>query len=315
MATCSSQFVEETLEQATTTSSYPNSTTPPDTVSDEDEEDTPDDPEATGDGNKVISILDRLRAPTQAEISRRRKIKTNPPPKGKRRCKGALVSDPKGISPAQRVKEFSEEPFTVSNLRLFCSACREQISLKRSVIMNHIQCAKHKNGRERLKSKELREKRIAEMLVKHNEEQHLRGETLPEEQQVYRIKVVTAFLKAGVPLSKIGAFRELLEENAYRLTDRRSMLDYVPFILKDEENKIHQEISGKNVSAIFDGTSRLGEALAVLLRFMDDDFSLEQRLVRVQMLSKSLTGEEIARELITVLSVTYSIHPSNLLAA
>ena len=34
MATCSSQFVEETLEQATTTSKYPNSTTPPDTVSD-----------------------------------------------------------------------------------------------------------------------------------------------------------------------------------------------------------------------------------------------------------------------------------------
>ena len=67
----------------------------------------------------MISILDRLRAPTQAEISRRRKIKTNPPPKGKRRCKGALVSDPKGISLAQRVKKFSEEPFTVSNLRLF----------------------------------------------------------------------------------------------------------------------------------------------------------------------------------------------------
>lgn len=93
------------------------------------------------------------------------------------------------------------------------------------------------------------------------------------------------------------------------------MLDYVPFILKVEENKIYQEISGKNVSAIFDGTTRLGEALAVLLRFMDDDFSLQQRQVRVQMLSKSLTGEEIARELLTVLSVTYSIHPSNLLAA
>ena len=153
------------------------------------------------------------------------------------------------------------------------------------------------------------------MLVKHNEEQHLRGETLPEEQQVYRIKVVPAFLKAGVPLSKIGAFQELLEENAYYLTDRRSILDYVPFILKGEENKIHQEISGKNVSAIFDGTSRLWEALALLLRFMDDDFSLEQRMVRVQMLSKSLTVEEIAKELITVLSVTYSIHPSNLLAA
>ena len=60
-------------------------------------------------------------------------------------------------------------------------------------------------------------------------------------------------------------------------------------------------------------TSRLGEALAILLHFVGDDYSLQQCLVRVQMLSKSLTGEEIARELITV-SVTHSIHPNNLLA-
>ena len=33
------------------------------------------------------------------------------------------------------------------------------------------------------------------------------------------------------------------------------------------------------------------------------------------MLAKSLSGEEIARELITMLSVTYRIHPENLLGA
>ena len=139
--------------------------------------------------------------------------------------------------------------------------------------------------------KEAREKNIADMLVQHNEETHLRGETLPQQQQVYRIKMVTAFLKAGVPLSKIESFRELLKENAYRLTDRRNMHDYVPFILKDEENRIRQEIDGKQLSIIFDGTSRLGEALAIVVRFVNDDLSIHQRLVRLQMLTKSLTGE------------------------
>ena len=154
------------------------------------------------------------------------------------------------------------------------------------------------------------------MLIVHNKEEQLGGETLPEQQQVYHVKVVTTFLKAGVPLSKIELIRDLLKENAYRLTDRRNMLDYVPFTLKDEKETIRQEIEGKNVSVIFDGISLLGkEALAILLRFIDDDFTLPQRLIRVQMLSKSLTGEEIARELLTVLSVTYSIHPNNLLAA
>ena len=35
-------------------------------------------------------------------------------------------------------------------------------------------------------------------LKEYNETTYPRGETLPEQQQVYRVKVVSAFLKAGV---------------------------------------------------------------------------------------------------------------------
>ena len=62
---------------------------------------------------------------------------------------------------------------------------------------------------------------------------------------MYHVKVVTTFLKASVPFNKIELFRDLLEDNAYRLTDRRNMLDYVPFILKDEDT-ICQKISELN---------------------------------------------------------------------
>ena len=89
------------------------------------------------------------------------------------------------------------------------------------------------------------------------------------------------FLKAGVPLNKIEAFRELLEENALRLTDRRNMHDYIPFIHQEEESRVHSEIKAQNV---FDNTSRLGEALAIIIRFVSPDWRIEQRLVRVQML-------------------------------
>ena len=80
---------------------------------------------------KVASLLDRLKCPTPADIARSRKIRKNQPPRGKRTCRGALGSDPKGVSPNQRVKEFPTEPLTVSHGQLFCSACREQLSLKR----------------------------------------------------------------------------------------------------------------------------------------------------------------------------------------
>lgn len=91
------------------------------------------------------------------------------------------------------------------------------VSLKLIIITRHSQSTKHKQSKERLKVKE---KQIADKSVQHNDRMHFRGETLPQEQQVYHIKVVTAFLKAGVPLNKINSFRDILEENAYRLTDR-----------------------------------------------------------------------------------------------
>ena len=225
------------------------------------------------------------------------------------------MSDPKGVSPSQRVREFENESLTVSQGHVFCSACREQLSLKRSVVKNHTQSSKHRKGKERLKRKDSRERDIAEDLRKYNEEMHPRGETLPEEQQIYCVKVVSSFLKAGIPLSKIESLRDLLEENAFRLTDRRNMHDYIPFILKEEETRVHSEIHGQQLSVVFDGTTRFGEALAVVLRFVGSDWCVYQRLVRVQILSKSLAGEEIARELINVLSVTYGIRSNKLLAA
>ena len=137
---------------------------------------------------------------------------------------------------------------------------------------------------------------------------------MPEDHQVYRIKVVTAFLKSGVPISKVESFKDPLEENAFHLTDRCNLHDYVPFILKEEENRVHSEIDGQQISVIFDGTSSFGEALAIV-RFIDGDWCVQQRIVRIQMLSKSLSGEEVARELISVLLVSYGVRSSNLLVS
>ena len=178
-----------------------------------------------------------------------------------------------------------------------------------------MQSAKHRESKSKLQVKQKREQDIAQALQKHNAEVLQRGETLPLSQQIYRVKVVRSFLRAAVPLNKLVCFRDLLEENAYRLSDRHYMSDLVPFILKEEQCRIKEEIADRQVAVIFDGTSRLGEALAIVLRFVSDDWILEQRLVRMQLLAKSLMGEEIARELIHILSTDYSIGSSNLLAA
>ena len=152
-------------------------------------------------------------------------------------------------------------------------------------------------------------------MKKYNEQVHGRGETLPEQQQVFRVKVVKTFLQAGVPLGKVDQFRALFEETGYRLTDKRFLFDLIPFILEDEKARNKQSIQGQYLSVIFDGTSHSGEALAILVRFVNNSWIIEQRLLAIQLLSKSLTGEEIAHELVQILSVSYGISSDYLVAA
>jgi len=85
--------------------------------------------------------------------------------------------------------------------------------------------------------------------------------------------------------------------------------------LNQEKSKIQGEVSGRDVTVIFDSTSQLGEAFAIVLHFVSTEWTIEQCVIKVQLLPKSLKGEEIARELLDTLTTEYScIGTNNLLA-
>ena len=204
----------------------------------------------------VNAFLSRFKAPRLSDLTRKRKIRRNPVTM-RRKSKPCCSTDPKSITPHQRVKEFPDEPFIVSAGKLFCSACKEEISLKLSIINNHVKASKHGHGKQALLKKESRERDIAQALKKFDDENHPTGETLPEAQRVFRVKVIKSFLKAGVPLNKLEQFREVLEQGSYKLADKRGMYDIIPFVLVEEQSRIKAEICGRNISVIFDGTTRL----------------------------------------------------------
>ena len=89
---------------------------------------------------KVASLLDRLKCPTPADIARSRKIQ---PPRGKRTCRGALGSDPKGVSPNQRVKEF---PLTVSHGQLLLFSVSRTAQPQAKYPESHVESVKHRNA-------------------------------------------------------------------------------------------------------------------------------------------------------------------------
>ncbi len=108
----------------------------------------------------------------------------------------------RGMSPGPLFL-FADEQLTVSNGVLFCSACREPVSLKKSAIKLHIDSHKHKLHKAKVSEKEASQKCIAESLRRYDEKNHPSGETLSESVRVYRTRVVKSFLKAGIPLSKV----------------------------------------------------------------------------------------------------------------
>ena len=65
-----------------------------------------------------VSLLDKLKSPTSSDLARKRKLASNPPPKGMKRSK------------------FAGENLAVLSGKLFCNACRETLSVKKSVLFN-----------------------------------------------------------------------------------------------------------------------------------------------------------------------------------
>lgn len=161
--------------------------------------------------SQVVSLLDRLKAPKASDLARKRRVQSNPPVGKKWSKKGRNSAfAPKSITPYDRVKEHPGEPLTVTTGTLFCSACREQISVKSQVIKLHIKSVKHQKGKERLKTNEKQQMDISKALQAYSLKQHPVGENLPESTRIYRVKVVTAFLKNGVPLSKVDGLRDIM---------------------------------------------------------------------------------------------------------
>ena len=111
-----------------------------------------------------------------------------------KRSKGVTTNDPKSVCPSERVKAYPNEPFKVSNKKLICSSCREELPLKKSSIDIHIKSSKHIKNTKRWKQKEEHELDIAEALKDYQSRVHPKGKTLPESTRVFRVKVVTAML-------------------------------------------------------------------------------------------------------------------------
>ena len=95
-------------------------------------------------------------------------------------------------------------------------------------------------------------------------------------------------LREGIPLHKDDGLRDLLENGNVRLCSSSHLVH------EQEVTLLKSEIAGKSLGSIYDGTTRLGEALAILVRFMDS-WTIQQQLVRFDVVVKSVIPQQLAR--------------------
>ena len=120
----------------------------------------------------VLSLLEKLRSPTSSTLARKRKLTKNKPPTGCKKGKGAVAAEPQLITPESRLREFPDDYLCVSSGRLFRRTCREVLSVKKSIIIQHIRSAKHTQGKEGVAQREKRERDISDMLRQYDNEVH-----------------------------------------------------------------------------------------------------------------------------------------------
>ena len=140
------------------------------------------------------------------------------------------------------------------------------------------------------------------------------GSTLPAEIRLFRFEIVECVISGGIPLSKVDIPRPLLEKYGHRLTHSANLREIIPAVLEKEREKLLSGLqSVKEASVIFDGTARMGEALAIIVRFVQEDFKPTQRLIRLEVLAKALKGDELAQRLMSCLAVKHNFGPNTII--
>ena len=178
----------------------------------------------------------------------------------------------------------------------------------------HVGSGKHVRAIEaERKEKKRRQQGLTESMQKCAKDVRPVGETLPLAQRLHRMSVVEHFLRAGIPLTKIDELRPLLEEK-FRLTSSAHMSEYIPAILDEERKLLASELRDQPISLIFDGTTRWGEAIAIVARFVSDDWKIQRRLVQLTTVAKAVTAPQPAQVINKCVSTRYQ-HPAELVVA
>ena len=213
----------------------------------------------------------------------------------------------------KRIEAYPNQSLKEVNGKLFCQCCPKLLQNIAGTIRVHVNSDEHKakylKWIDRCGADEEIKRFLHEYYENNPDEAYA---SVSSEDKLYRYRVVEAMLHAGIPISKVDDLRALLERCNNSLTGHEHLKVFIPKIETREHEKLMSELKGQLVTIIFDGTTRLGEALVILARWIPADFSrVEQRLTALRTTFKHTTGDELSKLIMQVLLTTLKIDPSD----
>lgn len=120
--------------------------------------------------------------------------------------------------------------------------------------------------------------------------------------QEFRCATVESLMRCGIAITKLDdGLGRLLSRVGAKVVDSSDMRMYIPLVRQKELDKIKDEVAHESLCLIFDGTTRVGEALAVVVRYCTSHFEIKYRLIALSTAAKHMTGAELCGMLLRIL--------------
>jgi hypothetical protein len=251
-------------------------------------------------------------APLKHALSRERKVRRDTQRgTGVSKRSNLKKSNPQSVRPAQRVREYLSQPFsvqldTMGGAVLWCDTCGEAVGTKKSVINRHVVANKHMNGLN--KKTKLAAGFIHHYVVCKDADRKNQGEsfTVPVDVSNRRMRMAYAFLQDGIPFEVFNnpvhplGLRAVMQEQGSCSFPYREMRDHIRDILEMNIKQLEQELQDVRLSFIFDGTPHVAEVFGIIFRFWKND-KITHRLVQLKFYDGSFDQKQLAHAIVDCL--------------
>lgn len=246
-------------------------------------------------------------APQKADIERRRKGRRLNDAKrlkrGRRKKMGERKTKEPKIDPATRLLQFPSNALRISNDKLFCDCCTTELSLRKISVTQHVLGKQHMAKLKEWERMKQRKSATIELLTeerKTNPDE--KGGCLSPELQEFRFATVRTLMGIGVALRKVDhGLGALLRRAGLTVGTSADLRSYINLVRNAEIECLKSELKDQWMSVIFDGTTRLGEVIAVVVRYCTADFELQYRLIALTTTEKHMAGASLSGLLCRIL--------------